>query len=86
MQAHAVIKKSRSKKKPFSVSVIGENGEPLMSAQLFTTKLNCKKNLRAVMKCFSGSNVLVVDKTGKEELKYDLWYDGFEEIVSYVRV
>lgn len=78
MSAHAQITKSRSKKKPFKVTIIAENGEPLNVAQLFTTKLNCKKNLLAVMKVFNGDLALVIDKTGKEEDSYTLMSDGTE--------
>lgn len=79
MSAHATITNSRSEKKPFKVVIIAENGEPLMSAQLFTTWLNCKKNLLAVMGAFNGTHILVVDKTKKKECVFKLLNDGFED-------
>lgn len=78
MSAHAQISKSRSKKKPFKVVIIAENGEPLNVAQLFTTKLNVKKNLLAVMAAFSGKTILVKDATAKEQKDYHLYSDGVE--------
>jgi len=70
MPAHAEITKSHSKKKPFKVVLIGENGEPLNVAQLFTTKLNCRKNLLAVMKAFGGYEIRVYDFTNKKANDY----------------
>ncbi len=79
MAVHAQISKSRSKKKPFKVVLIGENGEPLNVAQLFTTKLNCNKNLIAAMKAFKGSEILVKDISGKESKEYSLYSDGLQK-------
>lgn len=82
MAAHAIISKSRSNKKPFKVVLIGENGEPLQSAQLFTTRLNCRKNLIAVVKACNGKFILVKDRAGIEEKVYTLHCDGLEQFVS----
>lgn len=82
MSAHALIEKSRSKKKPFKVTLVAANGEPLMLAQLFTTRLNCKKNLVSVMSAFSGRYISVVDKTSKEEKNFHLTPDGYEQNLS----
>lgn len=79
MPSHAEISKSRSVKKPFKVVLIAENGEPLNVAQLFTTKLSCRKNLLAVMAAFNGKVVLVYDLTGKKLRPYNLFSDGLEE-------
>ena len=82
MAAHSIISRSRSKKKPFKVVIIGENGEILMSAQLFTTKLNCRKNLIAVIKACNGKSILVKDISGNEKKVYTLHCDGLEQFVS----
>ena len=79
MSAHAKITKSRSKKKPFKVVIIGENGEPLMVPQLLTSNNNVVKNLVATMKAFDGKSILVVDKSGKNEVSYTLHVDGFKQ-------
>jgi len=79
MSAHAKITKSRSKKKPYKVSIIGENGETLMVPQLLTTNNNVVKNLVATMKAFSGNNIFVIDNSGKKEYSYTLHVDGFKQ-------
>lgn len=80
MSAHAEITKSRSKTKPFKVVIIAENGEPLNVAQLFTTKLNCRKNLLAVMKVFNGFKISVYDFSSKKANEfYVLGEDGVME-------
>lgn len=81
MSARVEIKKSKSKKKPFKVSVIGENGEMLMSSQLFTTRLNCKKNILAVMKIFSSPFVLVEEFLKDSTKLFKLHFTGWEEPV-----
>ena len=86
MRSHAVISKSRSKKNPFKVSYIGENGEPVATSELLSTKWNCKKNIRAMINMVSNTsgipydvkNILVVDKTGKKETKFLMSESGYE--------
>lgn len=77
--SHAEISKSRSKKKPFKLIIKAGNGEPIDSAQLLTSKLNCHKNLIALMKWANGSSGLVVDKTVTPHHSYILHDDGFKE-------
>ncbi len=76
-KARAIIKKSRSAKKPFGVSVVGKNGEPLVSSQLLSTRLNCHKNLRAVMDAFNGTKILVEERVSGRS--YYLHLDGLCE-------
>lgn len=82
MIPNAEISKSRSKKNPFKIRVVGKNGEPLMTAELLSTRKNCIKNLLAVMASFRGSQIVVVDKTGKEERRFQLRYDGSEQPIQ----
>lgn len=79
MAARVEISKSKSKKKPFKVSVIGENGEMLMASQLFTTRLNCMKNILAVMNAFNSPSVKVVEFSKSGIKKFTLHFTGFEE-------
>lgn len=76
----AEISKSRSKKKPFKVRIIAENGEKLLTPQLFTTWLNCKKNLLSAMRAFHGTHINVVDKTKNKTFRLN--EDGLEETIS----
>ena len=78
MPAHVKITKSRSKKKPLKVIVIGENGEPLMLSQLLTTSGNVTKNLVATMKAFKGNEISVIDSSGNKEFSYVLHVDGLK--------
>ena len=69
----ALIEKSRSKKQPFKLSFIGENGEPLSSAELFTTKWNAQKNIDAHLQFFGAAYVWILDLSGKTQLLYQRW-------------
>jgi uncharacterized protein YegP (UPF0339 family) len=70
---HAVILKSKSKKNPFKVRVVGGNGEILMTSETLSTRSNCIKNLLATMKCFNGEMIRVKDITRKSRVDtYDL--------------
>lgn len=80
-QSKAEVTKSRSKKKPFNLNIIGENGEPISRPQLLTTRLNVKKNLLATMKAFKGKEILVHDFTERKYHPcrvYTLCIDGLE--------
>lgn len=71
----AVITKSKSKKKPFKVRILGGNNE-VLSHHLLTTKLNVRKNLLALMKSFYGKQILIEDRTGAKVTEYYLCDDG----------
>lgn len=75
----AEISKSRSKKKPFKIRIISENGEPLMTPQLLTTWLNCKKNLIATMKAFHGTHINITDLIKNKSFRLSV--DGLEETI-----
>jgi uncharacterized protein YegP (UPF0339 family) len=87
MSSHAVISKSRSKKNPFKVSYIGVNGEIVATSELLTTKWNCKKNIKAMINMVNNAggipekinNMLVVDRTGKKEVKFEMMASGYEK-------
>ena len=81
----ALIEKSRSKKQPFKLSYIGANGEPISSAELFTTKWNCEKNIDAHIKFFNAERVTVVDLTGKKERIYERWYPADKDAGRPIR-
>lgn len=76
--SRAEISKSRSKKKPFKLIICDSNGEPIQPAQLLTTKINCEKNVRALLKWAGGASAIVIDKTGVKEVSYRLHTDGYK--------
>jgi len=67
--ARAEIRRSRSKKNPFKVSIIGANGEMLLSSELLSTRANCIKNIKATMGVFRSTYVEVWNYTGKTLVK-----------------
>ena len=69
----ALIEKSRSKKQPFKVRFIGDNGEQIGGAELFTTKWNAEKNIDAHLRFWGGAYKSVVDKTGAKYREYYRW-------------
>ncbi len=86
MAAHAEISKSRSKTNPFKVRYVGKNGEIIATSELLSTKYNCKKNIKAIINMVDNggkipekiNNILVVDKTGKKVLKFEMTSSGYE--------
>lgn len=88
MPAHAEILKSRSKKNPFRVKLIGENSETLMTSECLSTRRNCTKNLLAILRSVNNAdnhNLFIVhdftDKKHSPFRKFYLYRDGIEETV-----
>jgi hypothetical protein len=81
MPNQVFVEKSASKKKPFRVRFVAENGEQIGSPQLLTTRRNVIKNLVAHMGVFYGSHCVVIDTSGKQVKKFSLGKDGMEDYI-----
>jgi len=85
MLSHARVLKSKSKKNPFRVKIIGENSETLVTSECLKSRFNCYKNIVACLNAFDGQKILVRDFTDKKSLPCKTFYlhnDFFQEAVS----
>lgn len=79
----AEITKSKSKKKPFKVRWIAENGEVLAHC-ILSTRANCIKNILSMMNICNGYNVIVLDLSGRAAKAFDLDSLGNKEEVDVI--
>jgi hypothetical protein len=76
----AEITRSRSKRKPFKVRWIAENGLVLAHC-ILSTRANCFKNIRSMMSLHTSvMPIIVQDNSGSAAKRYRLGYSTQEEI------